>query len=164
MTFNGSRTRCVAAVMLLGLAAALHAEPLLPTRTLDDQFGRPHEIAQCRRLILFAPDRDAAEIAEQALTGLDGATLERRGVCYIADISRMPGLVTRMFALPALRERTYPVLLGREEADTVMLPRQAGRLTLLPSDPASTEPVAYYAEANEARRALDGQSTEPPSP
>lgn len=163
MTFNDFRARRAVAVLLLGLAAALHAEPPLPAGPFEDQFGRSHKIAECRRLILFAPDREAAGIAEQALDGLDGAALERRGVCYIADISRMPGLVTQMFALPALRERAYPVLLGREAADTAMFPRQAGQVTLLPSDPASAESVTYRGDVDGARRALDRLAGEPVS-
>ncbi len=36
---------------------------------------------------------------------------ERAGLVYGADISAMPAVIARMFALPKLRERLFPVAL-----------------------------------------------------
>jgi hypothetical protein len=43
----------------------------------------------------------------------------------------MPALVTRMFALPALREMPFAVGLGREAGQLADLPRQKGAATVV---------------------------------
>jgi len=39
--------------------------------------------------------------------------------------------VTKLIALPQMRKRPYPMLLGREKEDTAMLPRERGQVTLI---------------------------------
>lgn len=145
----------LATALLLVTALVAQADATRPSGTFTDQFEQSHDLSACRQLLLFAPDRDAAGIAEQALEGLDGAAMQRRGICYLADISRMPGLITKMFALPALRERAYPVLLGREEGDTAGLPRREGHLSVLNMAAGRSESPAYVNDATAARALLE---------
>jgi hypothetical protein len=53
------------------------------------------------------------------------------GLVYVADIHRMPGFVARMFALPSMRKRPYPMLLDREGQVTAPLPSEEGRVVLI---------------------------------
>jgi hypothetical protein len=48
--------------------------------------------------------------------------MTEQGTLFISDINRMPGFVTRMFALPALREYPYLVMLGYQTEETAWLP------------------------------------------
>jgi hypothetical protein len=102
----------------------------LPPLTLPDQHGNPHSLSDAR-IILFAPDKAAADLAHQLLQHKYKADITVQGTLFISDISRMPGFVTRMFAVPALREYPYLVLLGYQKEETAWLPRREGALTLL---------------------------------
>jgi hypothetical protein len=126
----------------------------LPALQLSDQHERPGPVGGDIRLVLFAPDREGGEVAHEVLETIGAETLARSGIVYIADISAMPGLVTRMFALPKMRDYSYPLLLGREPADTAMMPRRAGALTLIGLDAGSITAVSYAATADALRAAL----------
>ena len=111
------------------LADVLIGGSSLPRMQLPDQHGTLQTLDDARTIV-FAPDREASEIAHPVFEA-SSTDLDERGVAYVTDISAMPGFVTRMFALPKMRDYPYTVLLGKEPADTAMLPRQEGRLTVL---------------------------------
>ena len=149
----------------LGVAAIGAAEPdasvqplgvgqALPELGLTDQHERAGDIGGGTNLVLFAPDRESSELAHGVLEKIGGETLEEAGVRYVADISAMPGLVTRMFALPKMRDYSYSMLLGREAADTAVLPRQDGELTLIRLEAGSVTDLSYVGTEAALRAAL----------
>jgi hypothetical protein len=125
----------LAVVVLLFFPLVVSAAPLtsgdnLPGLNLPDQHGDSHTLSN-GNMVLFAPDRGAGELAHEALNHTDKVEMAAKGIFFISDISGMPTLVTRMFALPAMRKYPYLVLLGYEKEDTAVLPRQGGRVTVL---------------------------------
>lgn len=111
--------------------AALAIGDTVPALTLDDQHGKPVALPGTAQWLLFAPDKAAADLAQGWLQPQGAGVLDRLQAIYVADISGMPAMVTRMFALPALREMPYPIGLVRDAALTAGLPRQPKALTLL---------------------------------
>jgi len=121
------------------LPAALPAAPIavgdpLPALTLNNQHDEPDTINAKTRVILFSADRDASGLIEDALVEQTAESLNAAGIVYVADISGMPGMVTKLIALPQMRKRPYPMLLGREKEDTAMLPRERGQVTLIEAE------------------------------
>ncbi len=126
----------LAALITTGLPAGAWAAPLeagqaAPALTLEDQHDKPLSVAPDTRVLLFSADRAASDLANEVLGRQAPGTLERRKVVYVADISGMPSLVTRMFALPALRALPFPIGLAREAAPVADLPRQKGAVTVI---------------------------------
>jgi hypothetical protein len=111
-------------------AAQLAAGENLPKLSLPDQHGHKHALNKADK-VLFAPDKAAGDLAHAVLNHTDKEGMAANGMVFISDISSMPTLVTRIFALPAMREYPYLVLLGYEHEDTAMFPRQEGRVTVL---------------------------------
>jgi hypothetical protein len=147
----------VVGVGLAGSAAedeTLRVGQTLPELGLTDQHERLGEVGAGTRLVLFAPDRESGELAHGVLEATGGETLAQAGIRYVADISAMPGLVTRMFALPKMREYGYTMLLGRESADTAMLPRRPGELTLIELEAGSITDLSYAGTEAALRAAL----------
>jgi hypothetical protein len=153
-------------------AAATVAETTLPLRvgdplpalSFDDQFERSHRLGDCGALVLFAPDRAGADMVKQALNDVDGEAMAARGLCYVADVSAMPGVITRMFALPAMRDYGYPVLLGLEAEATKALPRQAEAVTAIAVDDGRVAGIAFAATAAAVRAAIDASAGTPGLP
>lgn len=145
----------LAALVLLGcLTATVTAGPLqLGGRAFDDQFDRSLSIGPAVKTLVFAPDRAAGKIASAYLNGQLGQSLEARGIRYLADISGMPGLINKLFAIPAMQDYGYPVLLGRQAAQTADLPRREGEVSVLRLQDGEVTAVAYAADA-EALAAL----------
>ncbi|PKO35126.1 MAG: FAD/FMN-containing dehydrogenase [Betaproteobacteria bacterium HGW-Betaproteobacteria-7] len=154
-----NRLLAALALSLVSFAATAQATPLqtgdaLPALTLNDQHEKPYTLTADTRQILFAADNGGA--------GLVMAELDRRGAtwlketkrAYLADIHKMPSLVTRLFAMPKLREKAYPIALGREAADLAMYPRKKDCVSLLPIEAGKLGEVTYACDATALQAAL----------
>ncbi len=122
-------------LLLFLLSFGVASDPLtvgavLPELTLPDQHEEQHTIVD-PQIVVFAPDKEAGELAHQILGRSNTETLKSKGIVYVSDISAMPSFVTSLFALPKMRDYPYGVLLGYESADTALFPRQEGQVTVL---------------------------------
>jgi len=150
------------ALLLLALSAGAEgADPYavgdeMEPFTLEDQHGEPHTVAANVALILFGRDMDGGDILKQALADAPEGLLAERKAAYVADISRMPKLVARMFALPAMRRRPYAVLLDRDGATTARLPSEEGKATLIFRDAAKITRLLHLDDPAAVRSAVEG--------
>lgn len=147
-----------AALVLAALAAAAGATPLapgmaLPPLTLADQHGVAATLGSDTRVILFTRDMDAGDVAKAALAD-HAALLDAPRAVYVADISRMPSLVAKLFALPAMRQRPYRLLLDREGKVTADWPAREGAVTVLRLDGGTITAVEYVTTPEAVRAAL----------
>lgn len=127
----------------------------LPALELKDQHERPASVPASTRQIIFAADNGGAGLATDYLDARGAAWMQAQGVVYLADIHKMPALIGRMFALPKLREKPYPIVLGREAGDLAMFPRQKDCLTLLPVTAGKLGTARYACNAAELAAALN---------
>lgn len=153
------KTTCALVLVLSVAAGVARAEPYavgaqLEPLELPDQHGQTRHVDAGRRALLFTRDMDAGDVLKQALAADGKALLDAAGAVYVADVSRMPAFVRRMFALPRLRERPYPVLLDTEGTKTARLPGQAGKITFLVLDQLRIVEIRYLGTAEEVRSAL----------
>jgi hypothetical protein len=122
------------ALLLVPLVAS--AEPwsvgttIQPVR-LTDQHDVPAEAGVSTRLLLVSHDMDGGALVREALDRFDQATLDAHGVAYVADVSRMPGFVTSLVAIPRMRKRPYRILVDRDGTATRDVPAAAGKATLV---------------------------------
>jgi hypothetical protein len=145
--------------LALLLSAAARAEPYAVGSTLEplefaDQHDQIRTVDALLRALLFTRDMQAGDVLKQALAEDGAAQLERAGAVYVADVSGMPALVLRMFALPKLRQRPYPILLDRDGSQTARLPSQSGKVSLLVLDALRVKEIRYLASPEEIRAAL----------
>ena len=102
--------RSVLAVFLLllcGSVAALEkGERLLPW-TLLDQFDKAYTLDQQARILLVARNMTGAKLLNAALEGKPKGFLEARQTVFVADVSRMPAVISTLFAVPAMRDYQY---------------------------------------------------------
>ncbi len=142
------------------LAPAAFAESyevgsVLPALELPDQHGELHALDASLRLVLFSRDMDGGGVIREALREDGAALLERERAAYVADVSRMPGLVRRLIAKPRMRKRPYRMLLDEAGEATADFPSDAGRPTLLFLDALRVVRIEKPATAAELRAALE---------
>ncbi|UUY08527.1 FAD/FMN-containing dehydrogenase [Pseudomonas sp. J452] len=105
-------------LLLLGLfsTVVMAVEPgeRLAPWTLLDQFEQPYSLDEQLQVLLVARDMEGAKLLEAALQGKPKGYLEQRHALFLADISRMPGPIASLFAVPAMRDYSYRVLLDRQ--------------------------------------------------
>ncbi|WWL46265.1 FAD/FMN-containing dehydrogenase [Pseudomonas parakoreensis] len=95
-------------------AQALEIGERLAPWTLLDQYDQPFTLDNRTTTLLVARDMDGARLIKQALKDQPKGYLEARHAVFVADIQRMPALIAKMFAVPAMRDYSYRVMLDRE--------------------------------------------------
>ena len=131
-------TVCLSATaVVLGFGVQAATEPAIevgdpfPVWELTDQFDETHQLpGESTQVIVFVRSKQADETLAPVLESAVAESLGNGEVVYVSDISRMPGLISRLFALPALRDRSYPVVLVREEGVSAPLVTRTDCLAL----------------------------------
>lgn len=160
------RTLLVAALLLP--AVVLAAEPYtigdtLPPARFDDQHGRTHTLHEHVRVIVFSHDMDGGEVIKAALADDGPRLLGNAGAVYVADVSGMPSVIRRMFALPKMRKRAYPMLLDTDGDATARYPARPGQATVIVLERLRVTNVQHHADAVGLRESLLTLATVPES-
>jgi hypothetical protein len=164
------KPHCVLGVLTLGLLApAAGAEPYavgreLPALSLQDQHGDSHTLDASVRVVLFSRDMDGGKVIQQALSQDGQALLDAHSAVYLADVSRMPGLVRRMIAKPRMRKRPYLMWLDEEGDVTADLPSEEGLPTLLLLEDLRILRIHHPATPEALREALSAPQPEVSAP
>lgn len=132
----------------------LRAGDVLPVLTLKDQHDKTAIVPADLRQVIFAADNGGAGLVTGWLDAQPKEWLQQTKRVYLADIHKMPGLITRMFALPKLREKPYQIVLGREEADLAVFPRKKDCVTLLPVSAGKLGEAVFACDAPSLQGAL----------
>ena len=145
-------------------AAPLTVGSALPELALMDQHDKPVTIPPDTRWLLFASEKTVSDMISAVLSAEPAGVLHRLRLVYVADISSMPAPITRMFALPRLRELPFPIALVREGAEVsrvAELPRHSGAATLLRLENGRIVHTGAVRSAAEMRTALGLSATQP---
>lgn len=156
---RSTRSRLLAGLVVLILPSAASAAPVipgaaLPSLSLEDQHGKTVSTRADTRIVLFAADKAANDLINGVLATQPAGVLGTLNAVYFADISAMPALVTRMFALPALREMSFAVGLGRDATQLADLPRQKGAATILRVDDGKVIAIEYAHDTGQLKQAI----------
>lgn len=147
-----------ATLLLLCLlsSAALALEPgeRLAPWTLLDQFDVPYTLNEETRILLVARDMDGAKLVDAALKGKPRGYLEERQAVFLADISRMPGVIATLFALPKMRDYHYRILLDRDARIAPRYPAGEGEVLWLQLDDGRLVEQRAFREAGALEQAL----------
>ena len=141
-------------VLSLCAQAAEVGERLKPW-TLLDQFDQPYSLDQQTRTLLVARSMDAAKLLKAALQDRPKGYLEARHTVFVADIQRMPSLIAKMFAVPAMRDYSYRVLLDREGRVASRYPGAEDKVLWLQLSDGRLVAQREYTSAAELREALE---------
>ena len=152
--------RTVGALLLVCAAALAGAEPYavggtLRPFSLEDQHGEHGAVGDRTRVIVLSRDMGAGDVVKGTFADAEQRYLDEHGAVYVADISGMPALVSRMIAVPRMRERKYRVLLDRDGAVGRDFPYVEKRPTVVALDQLRIVAVEHPATAGELREALD---------
>jgi hypothetical protein len=149
-------------VLAFGLGAVAFAQTAttfsvgqsLPELKLKDQHDQLWVVAPSTRLVMFAAGRKASNLVQAVMQDLPKDQLTRRQAVYLADMSKMPGFVTRTFALPALKEMPYPVGVSLDGSTLASWPRQPDAVTLIELEHGLVKRISYTTAEAELRAEL----------
>ncbi|WP_223485957.1 FAD/FMN-containing dehydrogenase [Pseudomonas sp. A-RE-19] len=146
-------------VLLLSLlplwAQALEVGEHLAPWTLLDQFDQAFTLDNQTQTLLVARSMDAAKLVDAALQGQPKGYLEARHAVFVADIQRMPRLIAKMFAVPAMRDYSYRVMLDRDGRVAPRYPGPVDKVLWLQLRNGQLVGEYEYATAAQLREALE---------
>ncbi|MCW2270973.1 hypothetical protein D3C77_71540 [compost metagenome] len=146
-------------VLLLSLmplfAQAVEVGERLAPWTLLDQHDQEYSLNDQTRTLLVASNMEGAKLVKAALADRPKGYLEERNAVFVADIQRMPALISKLFAIPAMRDYSYRVLLDREGSVATRYAGAEDKVLWLQLDKGQVVAQREYATAEELREALE---------
>jgi hypothetical protein len=146
-------------VLLLSLlpvwAQAVEVGERVAPWTLLDQFDQAYTLNDQAQILLVARSMDAAKLVDVALQGQPKDYLDVRHAVFIADIQRMPRLIAKLFAVPAMQAYNYRVMLDRDARVVPRYPGAVDKVLWLQLDDGKLITQREYSSAAELRQALE---------
>jgi len=121
----------IAPMLLAGsLFAGLSVSQPFPSTTLEDQFEKRHTVNEKDKLVIVSYERDVSDAVNAYLKKQPKGFLADRNAKYIADISAMPTIISTLFALPKMRDYSYPIMLNYDGGFGKKFDKKEGKLTV----------------------------------
>ena len=147
------------AVLLLALSAtcaqAVEVGERLAPWTLLDQFDQPYSLNDELQVLLVARSMAGAKLLAAALDQQPKGYLEARKAVFLADISRMPSVIVTAFAVPAMRDYNYRVMLDRSARIAPRYPVENDAVLWLQLQQGRVQAQRTFTQASALRDALE---------
>ena len=146
-------------ILFLSISFSVSAQTLtvgaaLPSLSLNDQHDQVVTTSQDLQMILFAGEKGTSELMTKVLEGLPPSTLKDKKTIYIADISGMPGFITKMVALPRMQKLPYQIALIRDAKGAEWLPKKPQHVTVVKMQQGKIVAIDYFIDANQINQLL----------
>lgn len=122
--------KCIFLTLLAIPAFALQAGESLTPFKIENQFGEPAELTAETELVVFSSDMDAAKLVTKHLNDNAGKiTLDK--TLIVSDISKMPSMISKMFAIPKMKKYSFKMALDKTGDTTKGWPREKGTVVVM---------------------------------
>lgn len=128
-----------------------------PKITINDQHDKPWSIPADTKLVLFSGNRNANTIVQSVLTQKGVDYLSSKKTVYFSDLSKMPGFITKTFALPSMRDLPYSVGIVLNAEESQSWPREEDAVTAVFLNQGQITKIEYIKNAESLQQILDRQ-------
>ena len=125
----------------------------IPHFSLPDQFDKIHTINEDVTTIIVSFEKGTGAMVNEFLSEQDKSYLAQHHAVFIANISGMPMIITKMFALPKMRDYAHNILLIYDENDKRFISKE-GKSTVYKLDNGIVKDLFYVSSFNEIKQAL----------
>ena len=87
--------------------------------TFKDQFDVEHSLTNKVKKVIFVFTKPTGHLMRVFLGQKEIDYLDKRDIDFIADVSGMPSVIYKMFALPDLKNSKYPILIIKEKENAL---------------------------------------------
>lgn len=153
---------CLFPVLLMACSSASSVKPLdigsqVDFSLLEDQFGHAFHHEDVMETVLYVNDMQGKQIVREALEAVDLSCLDGGRVVYLADISGMPSLISKLIAVPRMRDYDYPVWLDYSGLATEALPAHEDEVTLIRLKAGAIQSMDFVTDSQTLKTQLLGQ-------
>lgn len=126
----------------------------LSVAKLKDQFDKEHTLLPSTKWLIFAHDMQSSSLVKKAFEKQTTDTLSKANIQYYADISAMPGLISRFVAIPRMKKQSYTIILDREGKVLKSLPKEEDKVTVIELNNFKIVNIAKLTDAEELKRKI----------
>ena len=87
--------------------------------------------------------------------GINGTILKKKHIVYVADIHRMPGLISKAIAIPAMRKYDFPIGLDKTGDPTAEWARKEDAVTIYKLEKLKVLDIQFYQDASSVQKAIN---------
>jgi len=146
-----------AAVAALSMASWQVSAQTLQATQFEDQHEKPLELTGQTQWIILTSEKAAGKIAKNTFEEMQLTDLAAKGGIYVADVSAMPGFITRMFAIPKMQDYAFRVAVVNEEGLVDDWPKQEDKVSAIKLNNLEIESVDYFDSVEELQSWLQQQ-------
>ncbi len=121
---------------------------------LKDQHDQAVVISEQTNLILFAAGKSTSALMSKTLEELPPSTLKDKKAIYVADISGMPGFITKMVAIPKMQKRPYTIAVLKDDVQSKRFPQKDDAITIVKLKGGKVTEINFVAKQEEITKAL----------
>ncbi len=138
-------------------APLLQVGDATPKMAINDQYEKPWLIPADTKLILFSGSRNANTIVQSLLTQKGADYLSSKKTVYFSDLSKMPGFITRTFALPSMRDLPYSVGIVLNADESQSWPREDDAVTAAFLNQGRVTKIEFVKNTESLQKILESQ-------
>lgn len=144
-------------VAVLGAAPLKIGSPLgiLDTFKYETPQGRQMKIPKKTNLVIVAFEKETGALVNEYLDTQSPFYLLKHHTIFIADINKMPTVISNMFAIPKLKKYKHLIYLHFEDKFQTVVPNQEKKITLLRIEEGKIKDISYISTKEELKAAID---------
>ena len=116
---------------------------------LQDQYAQPFVHETAMKYLLFTNSMKPGRAVRDVMSQLDPHCYQDGTLVFVADVSGMPKLITKMIAVPKMRGYGFSIWLDYEGEATAALPVKEGSISVIKVDKGAIEDIQYVLTAEE---------------
>lgn len=99
---------------------------MLKAQTFETQFDKTVALNEQTSWLFFSTTKEGGNWVKETFTQLawNEEVLSSKKILYVADIHRMPSFITKIIAIPNMRDYAFPIALDKEGDSTQAWPVQ----------------------------------------
>ncbi len=109
---------------------ALQSEEIIHPVEFLDQYEQKNRITDKTKWIIFSREKNSYELITDFLKSKNMTKAENYHGYYVADISKMPRLIAKYFALPEMKKLNFSILID-SNSETIDWPHKAKHFTVI---------------------------------
>lgn len=107
------------------------------------------------KLVIISHEKGTGVLVNEYLEAQNEDYLQKNHVVFIADINKMPSLITKMVALPKLRKYKHPIYINYDERFEEMVPSKENMVTLVHVENSIIKNISYISTKEELKKAIE---------
>lgn len=128
---------------------------LLDNYSYETPHARPMKVPHETKLVLIAFEKDTGATVNDFLSTKNKYYLQKNKTIFIADIHRMPSMVTKMFALPKMKKYKHLIYLHYGEKFENAIPSKDDKITVLRVVNRKITSISYISSAKELQATIE---------